>query len=155
MSQSDALAQLMRQRTWDKELNVWVGPVSELRSALGDLRIETLDLLDLFDVDNLAIDDDEVSQSLKRGLRKRLHAIARPPSQRLALLVLSVGLLARYKVGVREFYDWFCDDFSMAFLVIEGVCAEANWPEDVECEPRRLIDYFLGNPALAKARFGK
>ncbi|HEX7376076.1 MAG TPA: hypothetical protein VF278_03140 [Pirellulales bacterium] len=150
---SDALSQLLRRRTWDKELNVWVGPVAELRSALGEMRVETLDLLDLFDTDNLPIDDDEVRQCLKRELRRRLPAIPRAPAQRLVLLVLSAGLLARYNGGVREFYDWFCNDSSVAFLVIEGV-SEANWPAEVECEPKRLIHYFLGSPGLVKAKYG-
>lgn len=154
MAEANALAQLLRQRTWDKELNLWVGPLPELRTALGDLRSETLDLLDLFDMDDLPIDDDEVRQCLTRELRKWLKAFPRPSAQRLVLVVLSAGLLARYNVGVHEFFDWFCDDFSMVFLVIEHADAEAAWPEDVECEPSRLIRYFLGSPALAKARFG-
>jgi hypothetical protein len=63
-------------------------------------------------------------------------------------------LLATYGVGVREFYDWFCNDFSMVFLVIEGRCSDTTWPEEVECYPNQLIDYFTGTSGLIKRQFG-
>jgi len=69
------------------------------------------------------------------------------------LLVKSAGLLARYHVGVSEFYNLFCDDFSMVFLLIEGRCTEARWPDEVDCDPDRLIEYF-SEPTMTKHQFG-
>ncbi len=49
MRSSADLAALVRQRTWDKELVLWVGSESALRKAVAPVPVETLDLLDLFD----------------------------------------------------------------------------------------------------------
>ena len=147
------LSQLLRQRTWDKELNLWVGPERPLRELLEGLRVETLDLLDLIEVDESS-EDDDVRRQLTQAIRQHLKAIPRERSQQLVLIVLSAGLLARFRVGVREFYEWFCDDFSMSFLVVEGRCNDVEWPDEVECHPNQLIDYFSETSGLIKRQFG-
>jgi hypothetical protein len=149
----DDLAQLVRQRTWDKELNVWVGSEHQLLSVLDGVQTEILDLLDLFDPNQVPIEDDDVRQHLSRALRQKLKTIPRPSGRRMVLIVRSAGLLARYNVGVSEFYNWFCDDFSMVFLLIEGRCAESHWPPEVDCHPDRLIDFF-GVATQIKRQFG-
>src|ERR1035438_2975898 len=77
----------------------------------------TLDLLDLFDEDKLPMDDEETRQCMVAVLSTRLQAIPTGPGTRVVLVVTSIGLLARYAVGLREFYDWFCGDFSMVVLL--------------------------------------
>jgi hypothetical protein len=153
MPESDELSQLMSQRTWDRELNLWVGPDRELRVLLQGVKLETLDVLDLIAVD-VPADDDDIRQYLALALRKHLKSLSRERGQRRVLIVLSASLLARYGVGVREFFDWFCDDFSMVFLVVEGRCSDMAWPEEVECHPNQLIDFFSGNSGFVKRLFG-
>ena len=153
MSDANELSQLVSQRTWDKELNLWVGPDTELRSRFQGVRIETLDLLDLIGGD-VPIDDDDIRGYLAQAIRQHLRAFPRQRGQRVVLIVLSAGLLARYGVGVREFYDWFCDDFSMVFLVVEARGPDIPWPEEVECRPNQIIDYFSETSGLIKRRFG-
>jgi hypothetical protein len=101
-----------------------------------------LDLLDLFEPDAISIDDDEVRRHLSQSLRTRLKSIARVSGKRTTLIVRSAGLLARYRVGVQDFYDWFCGDFAMAILLVEGTCSEGEWPDEVQCAPDRLVEYF-------------
>ncbi len=149
MPETNELAQLLCQRTWDKELNLWVGPEQQLLALLDGVRHETLDLLDLIEGD-VPADDDDIRRYLAQAIRNRLKSISRERGQRMVLIVLSAGLLARYGVGVREFYEWFCDDFSMVFLVVEGRCSEMHWPEEVECHPNQLIDYFKKTSGLIK-----
>jgi len=153
MPGTDELCRLVGQRTWDKELNLWVGPERELRTLLEGAKLETLDLLDLI-VSDFPADDDEIRLHLARAIRQHVKSISRERGQRMVLIVLSAGLLARYGVGVREFYDWFCDDFSMVFLVVEGRCSDMHWPEEVECRPNQLIDYFSETSGLIKRQFG-
>lgn len=141
MSETNELSQLMGQRTWDKELNLWVGPERELRALLEGVKLETLDLLDLI-VGDFPADDDDMRKYLAHAIRQHVKSISRVRGQRMVLIVLSAGLLARYGVGVREFYDWFCDDFSMVFLVVEGRCSDLHCPDEIECRPNQLIDYF-------------
>ena len=153
MSETERLSQLMSQRTWDKELNLWVGPEKELRTQLVGVRIQTLDLLDLI-VGDFPAEDDDIRLYLARAIRQHVRSISREHGQRMVLLVLSPGLLARYGVGVREFYEWFCNDFSMVFLVVEGRCPDMPWPEEVECHPNQMIDYFSEASGLIKRQFG-
>jgi hypothetical protein len=153
MTETDELSQLLSQRTWDKELNLWVGPEKQLRARLEGVRLETLDLLDLI-VDDVTADDDDLRRQLAKAIRQHLRSIPRERGERVVLIVRSAGLLARFGVGVREFYDWFCDDFSMVFLLIEGRCTDVDWPEEVECHPNQLIDYFSETSGLIKRQYG-
>ncbi len=153
MPEIDELTQLLSQRAWDKELNLWIGSEPTLRAKLNGITATTIDLLDLLDGD-VPKDDDDIRLLLRTAIRKYLQKLPREQGRRTILIVLSAALLARYGVGVREFYDWFCDDFSMAFLVIEAVCPDFAWPEDVECHPNQLVDYFSDNSSLIKRQFG-
>ncbi len=68
------------------------------------------------------------------------------------MIVRSAALLARYRVGVREFYEWFCDDFCMVILLIEGLCDAVEWPDEVECDSKRILDYFT-EAGMVKRQF--
>ena len=149
----EELAELARQRTWDKELLLWSGPEAKLLPALTGLQVETLDLLDLFDPAQLPIDDDEIRQHLSRTLRRRLQSVDRAPGKRTVLIVRSAGLLARYRTGVRDFYEWFCDDFSMAILLVERAAVDEDWPDEVDGKSDRLIEYFT-DAGMIKRQFG-
>ena len=200
MQAIDELAQLVQQRTWDKELVVWSGPEAKLLPALPGLHVEMLDLLDLFttwsglsetgkrvseirphvpetelgvserrahvaesgsaisasrDLVSPAgrlIDDDQIRQHLSRSLRRWLQTMDRPAGKRTVLIVRSAGLLARYRVGVRDFYEWFCDDFSMVILLVERPAVDEEWPEEVDCNPNRLVEYFA-ETGMTKRQF--
>jgi hypothetical protein len=143
---------LVGQRTWDKELVLWVGSEAKLLPVLSGVHVDRLDLLDLFDGPPEQIDDDEVRQYLSRSLKKWLRATPRISDKRTVLIVRSAALLARYHVGVREFYDWFCDDFAMVILLVEGVCAGVEWPEEVQCDSQRILDYF-SEAGMVKRQF--
>ncbi len=174
MQALDELTPLLKQRTWDKELVLWSGPEQQLAPALNGLHVETIDLLDLFDpvqpaMDNevsvddmgssdrsnpvqLPLDDDEVRMHLSRSLRCRLQTISRRPGKKIVLVVRSAGLLARYRVGVHAFYEWFCDDFSMAFLLVERPPTKETWPDQVDGCPDRLLEYFA-DTGMTKRQF--
>lgn len=150
MQTHDELAELIRQRTWDKELLLWFGPETKLLPFLASIHVEVLDLLDLFEPASIPVDDDEVRQHLSQSLRRRLRSIPRVAAKRTALIVRSAGLLARYRVGVQDFYDWFCDDFAMAILLVEGSSGESEWPDEVECAPDRLVEYFTDSGIIKR-----
>lgn len=143
------LQTLLKQRTWDKEVLLWIGPEKELLHTLGPARTEIVDVLDLFDVRNLPIDEEETRQHLRDGLRARLKQIPKGPDPRTVLIVKSIGLLARYDAGLKEFYDWFISSFTMVILLLDGMLGQTEWPEDVRCEESRLIGYF-SEPGMVK-----
>ncbi|MBM3302135.1 MAG: hypothetical protein FJY85_19560 [Deltaproteobacteria bacterium] len=139
------LQALAGSRTWDKELVMWVGSEKDLREALGTARSVTLDLLDLFE-------DEATGQLLRDELPQRLRAIPRGPNNRVILIVKSIGLLARYSVGLRAFYDWFIGDFAMVVLFLDGGVETVGWPEEVRCEGNRVLSYF-SEPGMVKGVF--
>jgi hypothetical protein len=143
---------LLKQRTWDKEVLLWFGPDKYLFEALTSTKHVTLDLLDLFDVDNLPIDEDETRAELRNQLRQKLKAIPKGPDNPTVLVVKSIGLLARYKVGAKEFYDWFIGSHTLVVLVLESLEKHSKWPEDVRCEAKCLLDYFA-DPTMVKQTY--
>ena len=88
-----------------------------------------LDLLDLFDPDHLPMDDDETKFQLVHSLRQKLQSLSPGPGRRIILVVKSIGLLARYDAGVKEFYEWFCGDFGMVVLLLDGAAKTSNGPK--------------------------
>jgi hypothetical protein len=148
------LARLVQQKTWDKDLVLWVGSENRLRELLGATPTVELDLLDLFDPDHLPMDDGETRTELQRNLRKRLQTLSVSPGNRAILLVRSIGLLARYQSGVRDFYEWFCNDFAMVVLVLNRLPAEPIGSDEVVCVPDRLVQYFRA-PEVVKQVYGE
>lgn len=148
MKAAAALAALARQRTWDKELVLWLGTENGLRRALAPHAVEVLDLLDLFDEDDLPMDDDDTRDRLVRGLRGALRGYRPGPEHRLVLAPKSIGLLARYRTGLNALYDWFLGDFAMAVLLLEPPMEQIPWPEEVRCDPDRLIEWFTESESI-------
>jgi len=143
------LQTLLKQRTWDKDVLLWLGSEKSLLNALGSTNQVILDLLDLFNLDSLPVDDDETRRDLSERLRDRLKSIPKGPSNRTVLVVKSIGLLARYRMGIKEFYDWFVGSHTVVALVLEGLPEKTNWPEEVRCDSKRLLQYF-GEAGMVK-----
>ncbi len=49
------LAALTRQKTWDKDVVLWIGSENALLHTLGQISYAVLDLLDVFDEEHLPI----------------------------------------------------------------------------------------------------
>ena len=146
---------LAAQRTWDKDVAVWVGPESSLTAALagGSSGVAIpLDLLDLFDEAALPDSEDDVVYFLRKALREQLVSLAPPTGERRILIVKSPGILARYNLGLKEFFDWFCGDRGLVVLLIEATPEKVELPSEIECHPRAIVDYF-DRPDLAKHCF--
>lgn len=152
MKSAANLQTLIGSRTWDKELVMWMGTEKALEQTLGPAKTVTLDLLDLFDLGNLPADDESTRAQLRDRLRDKLRAIERGPDNRVILIVKSIGLLARYNVGLNGFYDWFIGDFTMVVLFLDGGTEKVDWPEEVRCEGNRLLSYF-SEPGMVKEVF--
>jgi hypothetical protein len=148
------LAALTRQKTWDKDVVLWVGSEHALLHTLGQSSHTVLDLLDLFDEDCLPMDEEETQGHLRRSLRCQLQSLQVSSERRTVLIVKSIGLLAWYQTGVREFYEWFCGDFTMVVLLLDGLLEECLWPEEVTCDADRLLKYF-DTSGVVKQVFGE
>jgi len=101
-----------------------------------------LDLLDLLDEKSLPDSEEDAAILLRRALRQRLIELAPSGGQRRVLIVKSAGLLVRYDLGLKEFFDWFCGDHGLAVVLIEATPDRLSLPAGIECRPRALADYF-------------
>ena len=149
MKREADLKALLKQRTWDKEVFIWLGSEKSLISTLGSAKHVVLDLLDLFQPDNLPPDEDSTKDAIHDQLRLRLRAMPKGPHNRTILVVKSIGLLARYKVGLKDFYDWFVGSHTIVALLLEGSAEKTDWPDEVRCDTKRLLDYF-NEPGMVK-----
>ena len=136
------LQKLLKQRTWDKDVLLWLGSEKSLLDVLGSIEPVILDLLDLFNLDSLPVDDEETHIYLSERLRQRLKSIAKGPDNRTVLVVKSIGLLARYTVGLKEFYDWFVGSYTVVALILEEPPQQIAWPEEIRYDAKRLFEYF-------------
>jgi hypothetical protein len=152
MKSAAQLQSLLKSRTWDKEMLLWAGSEKSLQQALGGAKSIVLDLLDLFDPSNLPPDEDATRDQLRNRLRDRLKDIQHGPHSRVILVVKSVGLLARYSLGLTVFYDWIIGSFAAVILLLEDTMEKIEWPEEVRCESDRLLRYF-SEPGMVKEVF--
>ncbi len=149
MTAADDLKARVALKTWDKEIVLWVGAEQELMQAVNGAHVLVLDLLDLFDPKSLPIDSDETHDTLVKQLRAWLKAVERKPGARIVLVVKSVGLLVRYGGGTNEFYNWFIGSFTMVVLHLKATNPRIDWPRDVECDGKRMLNYFA-SPGTVK-----
>lgn len=152
MKSAANLRELVGLSPWDKELVMWIGDEKALQQALGSAKFVILDLLDLFEVGNLPTDDDSTRDLLRDRLSEKLRGFQNGPANRVILVVKSIGLLARYGVGLSAFYNWFIGDFAMVILLLDVGTERIDWPEEVRCENNRLLSYF-SEPGMVKAVF--
>jgi len=152
MKSATHLQALVKSRSWDNEILLWAGSEKSLQQALGTDKFIVLDLLDLFDTPNLPLDEDATRDQLRDRLRSRLKKFQPGADNRVILVVKSIGLLARYSVGLTMFYEWFGGSFTLVILLLEGGQETTEWPEEVRCESNRLLKYF-SEPGMVKEVF--
>jgi len=138
------LRNVLRQKAWDKEVVLWLGSDASLKDALIAHTVQELDLLDLFDPNDLPSNDDVARDHLIAALRKYLQGLQPSPHSKIVLVVRSGGLLARYNIGLKSFFDWFCCDFGMVILTLARSTEKSAWPAAVVFDDDRLYDYFTG-----------
>lgn len=138
------LKNLLRQKTWDKDVVLWLGSDAALKDVLSQCNTQELDILDLFDVDNLPSDDEDARARLTTSVRQHLQGLQPTARSKIVLVVRSGGLLARYNLGLKSFYDWFCCDFGMVIITLARAAEKMTWPSSVVIDDNQLYDYFTG-----------
>jgi len=152
MKQAQELRSVLDRRTWDKEVVLWQGSDKALVEMLANLNAVSLDILDLLDQNNLSTDDDDNKATIREAIRGYLKNLPKGPEHPCVLVVRSIGLLARYRIGLKEFYDWFVGSHAMVILVLGDLADPTGWPEEVRCDSNRLVEYFL-EPGMVKETY--
>jgi hypothetical protein len=151
------LRRLIAQKTWDKDVVLWVGPLHPLRDLLASVgqpvTPSEIDLLDLLPEQSIPDSDEDIGLAIKARLRSELQGLRSSGTLRRVLIVKSAALLTRYSVGLKEFFDWFVGDHAMVVLVLDGVPAAPKFlPSDIELRPDWLLRS-LHRPDFAKHVF--
>ena len=156
MKTAAEFTELVSRRTWDKDVAVFLGSEAALRAAVpagsDAAAVLTLDLLDLFDEASIPDTEEDMVAFFRRALRQKLSAFSASLGQRRILIVKSAGLLVRYHLGLKEFFDWFVGDRSLVVVLIEDTPRKLELPVEIECSPDTISGYF-NRPDLAKHTF--
>src|SRR5262249_57540424 len=103
-------------------------------------------LVELFPEDDaLAGGRDDRSEILAQRLDQYLRQKRPAGDERVVLPVRNAGLLARYGVGLRSFYDWFAGSHTMTVLEIDRMKPAAlpdTVAKTIHLNPDTLTNYF-------------
>ena len=72
-------------------------------------------------MNNLPIDEDQTRDGCAPNFANGYGQYQKGPDNRTVLIVKSIGLLARYNVGLKEFYDWFVGSHTLVVLLLESI----------------------------------
>lgn len=157
MKSPDDLRKLLAQKTWDKDIALWIGPVQPMRALVAGagqpIAVSELDILDLLSEQSLPDSDCEIGANIKIALRADLQKKRTPNAGRRLLIVRSAALLTRYAVGLKEFFDWYLGDHAMVILILDGIPAQPRQiPAEIELRTDLLLQSFTSSD-LAKNVF--
>ncbi len=114
------LQERLRQSAWSKDVIVWLGRRETLDGLLHGFGQVTLDLLDLLPGDeNLPAGDVGRTEMLESCLDTRVRDLRPANDEKTVLRVRNAPLLARYRTGLRPFFDWFAGARRMTVLEID------------------------------------
>jgi hypothetical protein len=140
------LQNLVQRPDWSKHVIVWIGDRAALEPVLQGTRQVQLDLLELFPEDDaLPPGQDDRTELLQERLNECLRQKRPSGDERVVLRVRSAGLLARYGVGLRSFYDWFAGSRTMTLLEIDRMKPAAlpdTVAEAIRLDSDTLANYF-------------
>lgn len=141
------LQNVISKPAWSKDVVVWAGNAGPLASALEGIACLELDLLDLMHENGSS---EKRADDLAAGLDEWLRTARQQQLGRVVLVVRNAALLARYRVGLRSFYDWFGGARTMVVLHVERVSPiviPESTTESIRYDADRIVDYL--RPLLA------
>jgi hypothetical protein len=139
------LEERLRQPAWSKDVVVWLGRAEALDRLLDGLPQLTLDLLDLMpDDEALPAADASRAELLETRLDARVRELRPANDQKTVLRVRNAPLLARYRAGLRPFFDWFAGAHRMTVLEIDRprpVPLPDSVAESLHLDPDAMLGY--------------
>jgi hypothetical protein len=135
----------LRQPAWSKDVLVWLGRRKTLDSLLHGIPQVTLDLLEVLpDDEALPTADTDRAEILDSRLEARVRELRPASQQQTVLRVRNAPLLARYRSGLRPFFDWFAGDRTMTILEIERprpVALPDTVADSIRLDPDEMVGY--------------
>lgn len=131
-----------------KHVYVWNGDADSLLEILGEDIAEELDLSSDIEI---GTSSDEVSEvllgrSIERKLEGRLSELyieVQKRNKQQVLVVTSSSILARYKIGLTVFFNYYLGDHTMVAFVVPKAKAvsDLNLPEYLRYNPNETLKY--------------
>lgn len=131
-----------------KHVYVWNGDEDVLLEIVGKGLACEFDLAADIQVDE-SYDQSETgfSRRIERSLEKKLFELyseINDQEKQQILIVSSSSILARYKMGLTVFYDYYLGDRTMVVFVVPKPQVLASFPDYVRYDPDETLKY-LGN----------
>ena len=131
-----------------KHVYVWNGDENALFEIVGKGLAQEFNLAKDIQVDeSYDLNETGFPRRIERALEKKLFELYSEVSDRekqQILIVSSSSILARYKMGLTVFYDYYLGDRTMVVFVVPKPQVLANFPEYVRYYPDETLKY-LGN----------
>ena len=133
-------------QNWSKHIILWKGREQKLKALLEGRPQKVFDILDLCDEDeSLPSDDDERRDLLEQRLESALQRLRPVGVERVILLVKNAAILARWKVSLQPFFDYFGGSRTMVILCLDGSMPAGKWPihleQQLEYDPQGTTRY--------------
>ncbi|MBA7499272.1 hypothetical protein ES704_02012 [subsurface metagenome] len=126
-----------------RKLYIWIGRIEKLRAAIPKDILQEIDILNL-DLQPNTSDDSRVGKEIKKKLNSELNALATNLKKQQILTVLNSSLLARYKVSLTPFYEYYLKDRTLVILHLPLTSYSEELPKYVEFKPESSLKYFEG-----------
>jgi hypothetical protein len=143
---ADDLKTLASRPAWSKHVVIWVGTDQRLDAVLSGQRQQRFDILDLFDEDeSLPAEDNERKKQIESRLQSHLKDMHPDGSDRVILRVDNSPILARYKISLQGFFEYFGGSRTMVVMSVSGAMPAGQWQAHLEqhvgYDPEGIVRY--------------
>jgi len=133
-----------------KHVYVWNGGKDSLLEILGKNQTEEIDLCLCAGIDPEALREEVNESAARKQIEKtledklfELYSDIQKRGKQQILVVLSPSILARYKIGLTVFYNYYLGDHTMVVFVVPTAkfLNDLNLPNYVKYEPYETLKY--------------
>lgn len=125
-----------------RKLYVWCGEKTSLMDNIPEKLVEMIDLQN-FNVDINIEDDLAIQKIIKKALKDTLTILHNNLRGQQILLVGNSFLLARYRVPLTPFYDYYLTDSTIAVLILpKPISLKKDLPPYIKFSPTKQLEYF-------------
>lgn len=133
-----------------KHVYIWNGDKDSLLEILGKNQTEEIDLCLYMNTDADLLEDNVNALVVRKQIEKtlehklfELYSDVQKRGKQQILVVLSPSILARYKIGLTVFYNYYLGDHTMVIFVvpIPKFQNDLKLPEYVRYDPNETLKY--------------
>jgi hypothetical protein len=131
-----------------KHVYVWNGDKDSLLRIIGENRTEEIDLCKDIEIGAATneVNESAIRRQIEKTLESKLFELysgVQKRGKQQILIVLSSSILARYRIGLTVFYNYYLGDHTMVVFVVPvpKVLNDLNLPEYIRYYPDETLKY--------------